>query len=119
VIWNPSDWRAIARLSTHADFIYSLQFSPDGSVLLSGSGDATARLWDTRTVAELHRLRADRLTRIAEVEAEVTMLLAGSGDPDAAARAVALHPWPDERTRECACQVALGKLAGSGAGGPR
>ena len=111
VIWNLSDWREIARLSAHADFIYSLQFSPDGSVLLSGSGDATAHLWRTSTVAELHRIRGERLARIAQVESEVAKLLAVSADPQTAAHAVASHPWPDERTRECACQIALRQLA--------
>jgi WD40 repeat protein len=38
----------------HKDIVSSLQFSPDGKLLLSGSNDSTARLYDLATDKTLH-----------------------------------------------------------------
>src|SRR5882724_5930404 len=44
---------AISRYSSsipdHSDAVVSVQFSPDGSYLASGSGDTTVRFWDVNT----------------------------------------------------------------------
>jgi WD40 repeat protein len=42
---------------THPDKLYSLAYSPDGTRLLTGGGDSTARIWDTATGRELLTLR--------------------------------------------------------------
>ncbi|CAG2116015.1 unnamed protein product, partial [Medioppia subpectinata] len=45
--------RAVSRCSSsitgHSDAVVSVQFSPDGSQLASGSGDTTVRFWDVDT----------------------------------------------------------------------
>jgi WD40 repeat protein len=43
-------------LSGHRDFVSGLAFSPDGTILASGSMDGTIRLWDTATGAALSQL---------------------------------------------------------------
>lgn len=44
-------------MSGHEQDIYSLEFSRDGRVLVSGSGDRTARIWDWQNTRCLHELR--------------------------------------------------------------
>ncbi len=36
-------------LDSHSGFVYTLQFSPDGKILASGSADRRIRLWNTET----------------------------------------------------------------------
>ena len=43
--------KLVALLKGHADVVYGLAFSPDGSRLISGSGDNTAILWDTGSLS--------------------------------------------------------------------
>lgn len=40
----------------HQQEIYSLDFSKDGRLIVSGSGDKTARIWDM-TTGTLHKIR--------------------------------------------------------------
>ena len=49
-LWNTKNERnVIATLEGHADDVYSVTFSPDGSTLASGSYDDTVKLWDVST----------------------------------------------------------------------
>lgn len=41
--------RCSSSISGHTDAVVSVQFSPDGSHLASGSGDTTVRFWDVNT----------------------------------------------------------------------
>ena len=47
-LWDIRDKNCSATLKGHSQQINSLSISPDGNLLLSGSEDCTARLWDLR-----------------------------------------------------------------------
>lgn len=40
------DWQVIRTLEGHTDFVHSVEFSPDGQTLASGSEDGTIKLWN-------------------------------------------------------------------------
>jgi WD40 repeat protein/energy-coupling factor transporter ATP-binding protein EcfA2 len=52
---SQSNWRFV--LSGHNAIVFSAHFSPDGSRIVTASGDKTARLWDTGTGEEIMVLR--------------------------------------------------------------
>jgi len=43
-------------LTGHSDFVNALDFSPDGKILATGSGDRTIKLWDVRSGTEIRTL---------------------------------------------------------------
>jgi len=45
----------VAELHGHTDYVRAVAFSPDGTRLVSGSGDFTVRVWDTLSVQERAR----------------------------------------------------------------
>ena len=48
-IWDLRKRKSVATLDSHASVVRSLDYSPQQSLLLSGSRDKTAILWDART----------------------------------------------------------------------
>lgn len=44
-IWDIAKKRILTTFSGHTQEIYSLDFSPDGRYIISGSGDRTTRIW--------------------------------------------------------------------------
>jgi WD40 repeat protein len=46
----------------HSDWVYSVAFSPDGAHILSGSNDATIKLWDAATGALIRTFAGHSLT---------------------------------------------------------
>lgn len=48
-LWDLEANRELRVLSGHADHIFSAAFSPDGTVLATGSPDQTIKLWDVAT----------------------------------------------------------------------
>jgi WD40 repeat protein/serine/threonine protein kinase len=65
----------------HREFVCSVMFSPDGTRIVSGSGDKTIRLWDASTGEELHTLEGheDRLFSVS-FSPDGTRIASGSKD---------------------------------------
>lgn len=55
-IWDIRTRKEIGPLRGHQGVIRSLDFSPDGKLLLTGGEDGTVRLWDTSTAKEVRPL---------------------------------------------------------------
>ena len=46
MIWSARDGQKLLELSGHGDEVTGIEFSPDGSRIMTSSNDKTARLWD-------------------------------------------------------------------------
>jgi hypothetical protein len=72
----------VARLEGHANYVWSLAFSPDGTSLVSGSGDSTVRRWDTELLARRQKARRESEALRPEAERVVERTFAELRDPD-------------------------------------
>lgn len=48
-LWDLATGREMLNLGDHTDWVWMVQFSPDGKTLFSGGNDRDVRLWDTST----------------------------------------------------------------------
>jgi transcription initiation factor TFIID subunit 5 len=48
MLWDLGSGKRLKTMTGHTDFIYTLDFSSDGNVLVSGSADCTVRAWDVK-----------------------------------------------------------------------
>ena len=67
----------LVQLRHHTSFVWSVEFAPDGSHMVSGSGDGTLRIWDTKPLRERVRARDARRARLASLEARLEELGVG------------------------------------------
>jgi len=74
----------IRTFAGHASDVYSVAFSPDGSQVLTGSGDNTAKLWDAATGTEIRTFSgyASYVSSVA-FSPDGSQVLTGSGEATA------------------------------------
>ena len=69
------------RLEGHYSFVNSVNFSPDGKTLVSGSADNTIKLWNVETGQEIRTLKGhDELVRSVNFSPDGKTLVSGSDD---------------------------------------
>ena len=56
-VWDVGSGRRLFALAGHTDQVHAIEFSPDGTMLVSASEDATTRLWRLDTQAEIAMFR--------------------------------------------------------------
>jgi WD40 repeat protein/tetratricopeptide (TPR) repeat protein len=95
-VWEVATRRLIHRLDGHTGYCASLDFSRDGTLLVSASHDGTAIIWSTATWKRAQTVA--NLDRVSKTEIYGTFLEAAAFSPDAstlalASRAGNLHLW--------------------------
>lgn len=50
-VWDDATGVEVLSLKGHAAMVMAVAFSPDGTRIVSGSADRTAKIWDRRPVA--------------------------------------------------------------------
>jgi WD40 repeat protein len=79
-----SDLRELAVLRGHTAAVNSLAVTPDGTHIVTGSTDSTARVWDATTGVELLRLKGHTAAvNSVVVTPDGTRIVTGSGDQTA------------------------------------
>jgi len=82
-LWNASNGKLVQRLIGHKQRVTSVEFSKDGSKLLSASVDGSAKLWDVDSAKELKTIAGNgqRLVSAAMSPDEQQILTLSVGNP--------------------------------------
>ena len=81
IILNAVTGSQVAILSGHAGEVNSLTFTPDGTSLVSGSDDRTAKLWDLQTGGVVKTFSGHTsLVLSVSISADLTTIASGSSD---------------------------------------
>ncbi len=80
-MWDGRTGTALFELKGHSGAVNSVAFSPDGTRILTGSGDRTVKVWDARTGTELLQLKGltSRFTCVS-FSPDGTRIVSGGGE---------------------------------------
>src|SRR5207249_1013979 len=71
----------LLELKGHTGFVMSASFSPDGTRIITGSEDGTAKVWDARTGTPRLQLEGINSPRCASFSPDGTWMVTGGGEP--------------------------------------
>ena len=80
-LWNVESRTEVATLEGHSDYVNSVAFNSEGTLLASGSADNTIKLWNVESRTEVATLKghSDCVNSVA-FNSEGTLLASGSND---------------------------------------
>jgi WD40 repeat protein/class 3 adenylate cyclase len=83
VVWDASTGERLLTLSGHRSRVWDVEFSPDGSLMATGSEDGTAAIWDGETGERLHTLPGHEANSyvFADFSPDGAKLLTSDGGP--------------------------------------
>ena len=106
-MWDTGSYKLAAELKGHGSYVHSVLFSPDGTQLVSSSGDHNVRIWDTVSRGKrLEQIRAAEKLR-TELTPTVVRLLAEYGQPPRVAEHLRSDPSLSEDQRRASFRVLL------------
>ncbi len=79
-LWDTASGELIREMPGHTDVVYTMVFSPDGRTLVTGSWDATIRLWDVATGRELASAQGQGTIYALAITPDGTQIVAGGGE---------------------------------------
>jgi hypothetical protein len=106
-LWDAATGEELVRLPGHSNYVFSLAFSPDGRTLVSSSGDATPRLWDTEPLCERYQARREATALRPEAERLVEQLWRQKNDAAAVVEALRVEGALSEALRQAALREVL------------
>jgi hypothetical protein len=109
-LWDLERGEEVARLRGHTSNVWSLAFSRDGATLVSGSGDATVRLWDTKPLRTRYQARRAAAALRPEAERLVEQLWRQKKDPTEVVEAVRADQALSEPLRHAALRAVLRRV---------
>ena len=108
-LWDVAQRKEVDVLKGHTHHVWSVSFSPDGSLLASGGSDATVRLWDVEQRKEIATLKGHEANNWVEsVSFSPDGNLLASGSTDSTVRI-----WDVKERKEIAALHAIGSSVSS------
>jgi WD40 repeat protein len=96
-IYETRFWKRLLSIDAHDDYVHDLAWTPDGTRLISASGDASVKIWDSVHPIARRFHAEDREARFEAARARLAELTVELGDPGRAAlRLLAASAEPRE-----------------------